>query len=84
MSKLAESIVDSGKDGMCVVDKMLDYMKILKECINDLQKDYENKLKTIDNFTDKLSTLDEKIRYLEDELSEVDNMCRRIINVKKL
>ena len=75
MNKLAESIVDSGKGGVRVVEEMLDDMKILKECINDLQKDCENKAKTIDNFTNKLATLNEKIRELEEERDKYKARC---------
>lgn len=75
MSKFAESIVDSGKGGVHVVDEMLDDMKTLKECINELQKDCENKTKTIDNFTDKLATLNEKITDLEKERDKYKARC---------
>lgn len=75
MSKFAETVIDSGKGGVCVVDEMLDDMKTLKECINDLQKDCENKAKTIDNFTDKLATLNEKITELEKEKNKYKARC---------
>ena len=75
MSKFAETIIDSGKGGVHVVDEMLDDMKTLKECINDLQKDCENKSKTIDNFTDKLATLNEKIVELEKERDKYKTRC---------
>ena len=71
MSKLAESIVDSGKGGVRVVDEMLDDMKTLKECIDDLQKDCENKVYEAKKAKMYPKDLPEQIYKMEQTASEL-------------